>query len=128
MSHVLVPGVRLLGHRAERGRLEPEGTVATGARPDQRLVHVLVGHGDRVVGDERRAARQHLVEDAAERVDVGAMVHGLAASLFGRDVRGGSEDGGATGDARPGDPCAIPRSISFVRPSGWIITLAGFTS
>ena len=78
-------------------------------------MHVLVGHGDRVVGDERRAARQHLVEDAAERVDVGAMVHGLAASLFGRRG-GGSEDGGATGDARPGDPVRDPQ-VHQLRPT-----------
>ena len=45
-------------------------------RPQLRLV---------ALGRERRPAREHVVQDAAERVDVRARVHALAADLLGRD-------------------------------------------
>ena len=41
---------------------------------------------------ERAAARQHLVQHAAEGPDVGALVHRLAARLLRRHVRRGAED------------------------------------
>ena len=40
---------------------------------------------------ERARAGQHLVEDDAERPDVGALVDGFALACSGRHVRGGAE-------------------------------------
>ena len=47
--------------------------------------------GDRLAA-ERGAAGEHLVEHAAERPDVGALVDGLAARLLGTHVGGRAED------------------------------------
>ena len=45
-----------------------------------------------VLAIERAVPRQHLEEHRAERPDVGALVHDLAARLLRRHVRGGAED------------------------------------
>ena len=42
----------------------------------------------RCLAPEREAARHQVVEDAAERVDVGALRHGVAGRLLGRPVLG----------------------------------------
>ena len=70
--------------------------------------HVLVQHRGRHVGDERRLAGQHLVQDAPKRVDVRARVHRLPQRLLGRHVRGGAEHRRGLGERvaveRPRDP------------------------
>lgn len=66
-------------------------------------VHRLDGRRPR----EWRAARDHLVENDAEREDVRAGVRRVAADLFGRHVADRSEDrtgGGEVGDGRRGGP------------------------
>ena len=103
------PSRRRYVSRAPRGRTRdpaPTGTAAPGVFSRQcrtmrsRPGDVLVRRGDvrrvfpqdRVhrlggrVAAERALARQHLVEDRAEREDVGARVGGLAAHLLGRHV------------------------------------------
>jgi hypothetical protein len=53
--------------------------------------HVLEHRGHRALGRERRLALEHLVEDAAERVDVGAVVEVGAVALLGAHVLRGAE-------------------------------------
>ena len=60
---------------------------------------MLVGHGDRRFPGEGRHAGDHLVEDAARRVQVRAGIHGLAAGLLRAQVLGGAENGGGGGEA-----------------------------
>ena len=67
-----------------------------GAGGQLREVDLVLEHaGERVghrVGGEERPAGEHLVEDDAERPDVGALVDGLAPRLLGRHVGRGAED------------------------------------
>ena len=65
--------------------------------PDRLLADVLVGDGDRALAIERHAAREHLVEDDAQGVQVRASVDRLALRLLGRQVRGRAEDGRGLG-------------------------------
>ena len=58
---------------------------------DVALEHVRERVRDGLLG-ERRAARQHLEQDAAERPDVGALVERPAARLFRAHVRRRAED------------------------------------
>src|SRR5207237_4298890 len=46
---------------------------------------------DRCVAAERLTSGQHLVEDRAERENVGALIAAESADLFGRDVADGAE-------------------------------------
>ena len=79
LEHDAVEGVRDVGQdRRGRGR---------------DLLDVLVGDGDGRVALEGRAARQQLEENDAGRIQVGASVNGLAASLLGGEVLGGAHDG-----------------------------------
>ena len=59
-------------------------------------LHLLPQHGRERVRDvlalERPLAGQHLVQDDAERPDVGASIDGLALRLLGRHVGGRAED------------------------------------
>ena len=63
---------------------------------EPRPIGILGDDGGDDVGDvvavERARACQHLVEHAAERPDVRALVDGAPARLFGRHVRRGAED------------------------------------
>ena len=91
---------------------------------------------------ERRAGRQHLVEHAAERPDVGPLVDRQAARLLRAHVGGGAGDQAAPPRAaidRGGDACLLgsrPRSTRFGeaevehldRAVGRSLTLAGFRS
>ena len=63
------------------------------------LAHMLVGHRDRRVTDERRLAGEDFVEHAAQRVDIGAGVDRLAAGLLGRQVLRGADHRGGLGHA-----------------------------
>ena len=54
--------------------------------------------------DERRPPREHVVEDRADRVDVGALVDGLAGRLLRRHVRRRAEHLAGRGLADRSDP------------------------
>ena len=84
------------------------------ARRDRLLAHVLHRDRHRALGRERRASGDHLVEDDAERVHVGAAVDLEALRLLRGEVRRGADDGtrrgepgagvgGVRGDAEVGD-------------------------
>ena len=69
------------------------------------------------VGLERRLPGQELVEDDAERVDVGGSRDLFAARLLGREVRGRAEHRPRLGVARRRRASgAIPKSASFTLP------------
>ena len=73
---------RLRDHRVEAaGQLR-----AAGRQPRRVLGQVRVDHRDVGVARERQLAGQAVVEQAAERVDVGARVDPAALDLLGRDV------------------------------------------
>ena len=63
------------------------------------LADVLHRHGDLVLAVEGDVAREHLVEDDAERVDVGLAVDVVAQRLLGRDVVGRAEHAAVGGQA-----------------------------
>ena len=76
----------------------------------RRVVHLLVGDGDRVLAGERRPPGHHLVHHDAERVQVAARVGLRALRLLGREVRGGTHHRADLGEVglgrrvhRPGD-------------------------
>ena len=77
------PAQQLADARARGGRKR----APVRFQPDNRAENL----GD-IVAVEGAAARQHFVEHAAEREDVGAPVDRPALRLFGRHVRRGSED------------------------------------
>ena len=54
--------------------------------------HVLGQHGDELSRRERRLPDQHLVEDHAQGVEIGARVDGLSHRLLGGHVLGRAED------------------------------------
>jgi hypothetical protein len=77
-------GRRVLGQRLGDHRVD----VGCSARVhlagrNRHLAYVLVRHADRGVAHERRPAEQQLVEQAAGRVQVAALVDPLAAGLLG---------------------------------------------
>ncbi len=79
--------------RQRRRRRRIGGGVASGSAAEVDLG--LQDSGERVGdrgGREERAAGEHLVEDDAERPDVGALVDRAAARLLGRHVGRGAED------------------------------------
>ncbi len=49
---------------------------------DGLVAHVLVGHGDGALANERRLSGQHLVEHDPERIDVAAGVDVVPLGLF----------------------------------------------
>ena len=94
-----------------------------------------------VLAEERGLARQHLVEHAAERPDVGAPVDGFAARLLGAHVRRRAEHHAGLGHrgrrqrgrlrpvvARGSSALAMPKSSTFTVPSGVSLMFAGFRS
>jgi hypothetical protein len=64
---------------------------------------------------ERRPAGEHLEEDGAKGEDVGAMIGGLAAGLFRREVGDGADDGAGRG-LGDGIGLAIETGSVFVEP------------
>src|SRR2546426_309465 len=87
-----------LEHVGLERRVEPRHEVAGQPRL---FVSLGAHHGQRVGTGERQVAGEHLVEDGAEGVDVGARVAAATADLLRRDV-GRRADGGR--EAEPGDP------------------------
>ena len=59
---------------------------------------MLIDHREGCFGDERLFAREHLVEDHAEAVEVAALVERQAVSLLGAHVMRSAEDRADAGD------------------------------
>ena len=115
----LVAVRRVLRQRAHHDRVQPRRHVGVQLRGrHRRLVHLLVGHGDRRVADERRPPGEHLVQHAAERVDVRAPVDRLALRLLGRQVRRPCRAPRRSARRlRPASIRAMPKSMTFTSPS-----------
>ena len=128
-----VATARLLGERAGEDRgVELPGEIGAGlARRSRLLVHVRPQERDVGRAREGRLPGQALVEDAAERVDVRALVDGVARDLLGGDVLERADELAGAGDAR-GRPCAWSdrsRRDSSARARGQAMrTFAGLTS
>ena len=100
LGHVRIAVLGLLGGRP----VDRRGEHGRGVRPPllhvgHQLVDVLHRDPDLGLGLERDIAGQHLVEDDAERVDVGPRVGLLAHRLLGGDVVGGAEHPTGSGQA-----------------------------
>ena len=67
------------------------------------LAHVAHGDGDGSVAGEGHLSGDHLVEDDAERIQVGLAGNGLAERLLGGDVVGRPEDASGSGEAFLGE-------------------------
>ncbi len=82
------------------------GGTATPAGAGQRggLLDVLVGDGHRRVAGEGRPGGEHLVEHAAQRVQIAAGVHRPALGLLGREVGGGAHHRAGLGQVGLGAP------------------------
>ena len=98
-----------VGGLAGHGRHTTSSSDLRHARPDlprpQRIaLEARQGDGRLAVALERRAAAEHLVEDDAEAVDVGARVDRLALDLLGREVLGRADH-----EARLGEVGALGR-------------------
>ena len=120
----------------------PESTRRAGRK--RRPVRLALEHGGDGVRDrrarERLASRQHLVEDAAEGPDVGALVDRRAPRLFGAHECGRAEhDAVDSSRACASSPealaspasertLAIPKSRTLTSPSRVILMFAGFRS
>src|SRR5690606_1415838 len=117
-----VAPVRLLRHRSQTDRLEVAGDViAQCAGRAGLLMDDLIEHpAPRSV--EGAFAGEELVEDDAERVDVGARIDRLdiAARLLGRHVRGRSEDLPVDDDGDLAFVAAREAEVGDVGSSGWI--------
>ena len=91
-----------------------------------------------VAAVERPTARQHLVEDDAQREDIGACVDAFALRLLGRHVgRSPHRLAGTrrrlvgtspTRSGSPSIPFARPKSSTLIRPSSPTMTFAGLRS
>ena len=93
----------VLRHRLRADRI-PHARQAGHERAGRRrhLRHVLIGDRHSRVAGERRTAGEHLIQHAAGRVQVGAHVDGLAASLLGREVLRGADHALGLGHRRSG--------------------------
>jgi hypothetical protein len=91
----------LLGQRTGQQRLQrrrdPRLRAHHAGQGGRRRAHVLAHQLDRVLGLERALAGEHLEEDRAHRVEVGAAVDRLAQRLLGRHVRRRAEHHAARG-------------------------------
>ena len=96
---------RVLGHELGHDGLEGgrDGDPA-GAGQRGGLLHVLVGDGHRGVAGEGRPGGEHLVEHAAERVQVAAGIDRPALGLLGGEVGGGAHDRAGLGQVGLGAP------------------------
>ena len=124
----LQPGHREVGEPPFRIALQASPQQAADGgwrrRRQQSPVRLLREHerqrvGD-VVGIERTATRQHLVEHGAKRPDVGPLVHRSAARLLRGHVRRGAQnDPGGRGMHRDGRGCRGCRSRRTVLFEGF---------
>ena len=93
----------LLGERAGEHGVELLGELGLRLRGRGRLfVHVCPEKRDVRCPRERRLPGQAFVEDAAERVDVRALVQGVARDLLGGDVLECADDVAGGGDSAQG--------------------------
>src|SRR5690606_10452772 len=76
---------------AERQLQQLGGHLRAVARQRQLGPHMLEHGGHRAVGRKRRLALEHLIEDAAERIDVGAVIEVGPVALLRGHVLGGAE-------------------------------------
>lgn len=89
----LEPVVRVLGERAHDEAVQlRRHLVQDLGRQHGGVLDMLVDHGQRGLTGERRAQREKFVEQAADGVQVGAVVDGLAEGLLGREVLRGAHD------------------------------------
>ena len=96
----LVAVLRVLGQRLEDDGVEVGGDALVPFRRWNRVfADMLVGDRDGRVSGERWLAGEDFVENAAQRIDVGSGVDGIAAGLFGRQVLGGPDHRRGLGDA-----------------------------
>ena len=98
------PVVARLLHRLQHRLLERQREIDGGVHVADPRGGVREVHGDDldlVLRLERPPARQHLVEDHAGGVDVGAGVDRLAERLLGREVLGRAEDDAGLGQRLP---------------------------
>ena len=94
-----VARVRVLGGRSRNHLVEGLGVGALEAGRRRRVGDVRPQLGHVVVLREGNAAGEHLVEHAAERVDVGPPVDRPGLDLLGRDVVRGPDPGAGAGQA-----------------------------
>ena len=128
-----LPLVGLLGESLGRA---PESTAVAGrdwlAGGRRRVLEVGEEGGHHRLAAEGRLAREALVEDTGERVEVGAPVDRLPTYLFGGDVVGRAGEVAALERARRGQPARRARSRpgrrARGRPGSRSSTLAGLTS
>ncbi len=95
LVHVGPPLVAILLERAQANGFHVRRDLQVGtplARRNDRLQQVLGQDAHEAVGVERNHAGQHVVHDAAHRVDVHAVIGRLPLRLLGRHVLGRSED------------------------------------
>lgn len=98
-----------------------------GARRCGKLVDLLHGNAYRVLPVEGKLSGGGFVEDYAQRVDIAGAGELLALSLLGRYVVGSAQNGCRLG--KPASPArAIPKSITLMLPSGWIMMFCGLMS
>ncbi len=103
LPHVGAALRRIDGHHAQDQVLGGRRNVDVGgelADPGTGRLNVEVEDAHRLWGVEGDPPGEHLEEHAAEGVDVGACVHGLAAGLLGRHVGGGAEHDAGLGQGR----------------------------
>jgi hypothetical protein len=100
---------RIARHRLRHDRGEIARDVGrAGAQRRWRTVGDPVKHRLGRAAIVRRRSAEELVENRAERVDIGAAIHSLAARLFGRHVGGRADDLTERG----------PRGVGLERPRG----------
>ncbi|MDX2644123.1 hypothetical protein PV341_11135, partial [Streptomyces sp. PA03-1a] len=100
-AHAQEPLLGLLGQRAEHHGVDGAGQLRAQCRGRHRVLgEVLVHHRERRVTGEGRPAGEQLVEQAPQRVLVGARVHRRAVDLLRREV--GGRPHGHPGRGQPG--------------------------
>ncbi len=99
--NALVPVRRRLGHGFGDGGIEPSRHIRHPlTQRGRRLVHHLEQHGHQVGIGEGPLAGDHLVGHAAEGVDIGAAIDGLAPDHLGRHVGRRADERVAVGQRR----------------------------
>ena len=121
--------VGALGERAGDDRLDAVGDLGT---PRLHARHgstqVLLGDLDERGAAVGRHAREAVVQQRAQRVDVGATVERAPLRLLGRDVVARAQHPARVGQSRRSSTRAMPKSVSLAWPSAVSSTLCGLTS
>ena len=96
----LITVVGVFGHQPrDNGNNPPRHARSDFGKQRRLLVSVLEDHRRRRIGLERQPAREHLIHQHAERVQIGTAIDRLPARLFGWDVidRAHDDSGGGEG-------------------------------